>query len=112
MKNSMGQDRAEPTGSAETSRRRTGPDTLAVIVAVVTVGVAIGALTMTGFKHVRDDMHRHFSDIDRRFSDIDRRFSETREDIRELRRDVNTLREAVGALNERTGGTDTTPRPS
>jgi len=55
-------------------------DTISIIISVVTVGVANGALTMAGFKRLR-------------------------EDIREVRRDVNTLQEAVGALRERTGST-------
>ena len=76
-------------------------DTIGIIISVITVGAAVGALTMTGFRHVREDM-------DRRFSDTDGRFTVLREDIREVRRDVNMLREAVGALRERIGGTGTT----
>ena len=76
-------------------------DTIGIIISVITVGAAVGALTMTGFRHVREDM-------DRRFSDTDGRLTELREDIREVRRDVNMLREAVGALRERAGGTAAT----
>ncbi|MCY4485767.1 MAG: hypothetical protein OXF11_01440 [Deltaproteobacteria bacterium] len=64
-------------------------ETISIIISVIMVGAAGGALTMAGFKQSRADM--------------DRRFRETREDVRELRRDVNYLREAVGALNERMG---------
>ncbi len=69
-------------------------DTISIIVSVITVGAAGGALTMAGFRQLRQDM--------------DRRFTESREDIREVRRDVNMLREAVGALRERTGGSAAT----
>lgn len=77
-------------------------DTISIIISVVTVGVAGGAFTMAGFRHVREDMDRRFNEFR---EDMDRRFSEMREDIREVRRDVNTLQEAVGALRERTGST-------
>ena len=66
-------------------------ETISIIISVVTVGVAVGALSMAGFRQLRKDM--------------DQRFSESREDIREVRRDVNALREAVGALRERSGAT-------
>ena len=77
-------------------------DTISIIISVVTVGVAGGAFTMAGFKHVREDMDRRFGEMR---EDMDWRFSEMREDIREVRRDVNTLREVVGAFRERTGST-------
>ena len=84
-------------------------DTISIIISVVTVGVAGGAFTMAGFRHVREDMDRRFGemrdDMDRRFSNSDARLAELREDIREVRGDVNTLREAVGSLRERTGST-------
>lgn len=80
-------------------------DTISIIISVVTVGVAGGAFTMAGFKHVREDMDRRFGEMR---DDMDRRFSEMREDIREVRRDVNTLREVVGAFRERTGSAPTT----
>ena len=87
-------------------------DTIGIIISVITVGAAVSGLTMTGFRHVREDMDRRFAelreDMDRRFSDTDGRFTVLREDIREVRRDVNTLREAVGALRERAGGTAAT----
>ena len=80
-------------------------DTISIIVSVITVGAAGGALTMAGFKQLRQDMDRRFTEFR---EEMDRRFTESREDIREVRRDVNMLREAVGALRERTGGTATT----
>ena len=61
-------------------------ETISIIISVVTVGVAVGTLSMASIKKVRQDM--------------DRLFTELREDIREVRRDVNALREAVGALKE------------
>ena len=64
-------------------------ETISIIISVITVGVAVSALSMAGFKQLRTDM--------------DRRFRESREDTRELRRDVNYLREAVGAVKDRMG---------
>lgn len=61
-------------------------ETISIVVSVVAVGTAVGSLTITGLKQVRED--------------IDRRFTDLREDMREVRSDVNTLREAVGSLRE------------
>ena len=57
-------------------------DTISIIVSVITVGAAGGALTMAGFKQLRQDMDRRFAeareDMDRRFRDSDARFAELR----------------------------------
>ena len=68
-------------------------ETIIIIISVVTVGVAVGTLSMAGIKKVRQDM-------DRLFTELREDMRELRDDVREVRRDVNTLREAVGALKE------------
>ena len=82
-------------------------ETISIIISVVTVGVALGTLSMAGIKKVRQDM-------DRLSTELREDMRELRDDVRELRRDVNTLREevgtlkeAVGTLKERGGGTAT-----
>ena len=51
-------------------------DTISIIISVVTVGVAVGALSMAGFRQLREDMDRRFSES-REY--MDQRFSESRE---------------------------------
>ena len=68
-------------------------ETISIIISVVTVGVAVGTLSMAGIKKVRQDM-------DRLATELREDMRELRDDVREVRRDVNTLREAVGALKE------------
>lgn len=75
-------------------------DTVSIIISVITVGVAIGALSIAGFRQLREEMDRRFAEV-REY--MDQRFGEQREDIREVRRDVNALHESIGALRERTG---------
>jgi len=75
-------------------------DTVSIIISVITVGVAIGALSIAGFRQLCEEMDRRFAEV-REY--MDQRFGEQREDIREVRRDVNALHESVGALRERTG---------
>ena len=80
-------------------------DTISIIISVVTVGVAVGAHSMAGFRQFREHMDRRFTESR---EDMHGGLAGLREDIREVRRDVNGLREAVGALRERTGATITT----
>ena len=37
-------------------------ETIGIVISVVTVGVAIGALTMAGFRQLRQDMESRFSE--------------------------------------------------
>ena len=75
-------------------------DTISIIISVITVGVALGAVHMAAFKQLRQEMNRGFRES-REYTD--QRFTESRDDVRELRRAVNYLREAGAGLREAVG---------